>query len=90
MQTGVNLAQGKDAFSIEHRAVDANAFHRRTLGCLNEYGAARTSANGAGHELLERYLAGEIVPACELRDGLEHGSWAAGKNFRFLNLFRRQ
>jgi hypothetical protein len=51
---------------------------------MREYGAAGATADRAGHEFLERDLAGQVKVTRQRRDGFEHWRRTTGK---YLDVF---
>ena len=49
---------GKYLVGVEHRAIDADPAHGQALRRLYLHHAAGAAANGTGHELFQRDLAG--------------------------------
>ena len=65
---------------IEDGAVDAHTFHRQAVGGVDLYYAAGAAADGAGHELLERYLAWQVMACRKVGDGLQHRGRATSED----------
>ena len=76
------------AVGIEHRSVHADAFHGRARRGAHLDRAARAAPHRAGHELLERYLAGHPEVPCERCGGLEHRRRPAGEDLDLGKLGR--
>src|SRR6185436_5660012 len=77
----INLA------SVEDRAVDADAFHRRAVRSLEQDSAAGAAADRARHVFLERDLARQVEVARELRDRFQHWRRPAREDLRRVTLF---
>jgi twitching motility protein PilU len=76
--SAAGLLNSKHGPGIENGTIDAYSFHGRSVFVPIRHGATGATANAAGHEFLQRYLAGELKLARQRRHGCQHRRRAAG------------